>query len=321
MDCMSTCLATALSFTLALSAPAPLQDAEAGSPSSHANLSRMFNQRLAAQATSLMLPHFAADAQVTVAGRPGVVPLAGTYTGPDEIAIVLELLDTAFLVTEVTDQYVVQSGDALASHIAVRGDVPSSGKSFDLELGLVWRFARGNKVASLHVFVDTYGLWLAFQPGGEPRVTDLRPEPNDLSMRAVPYDAGALIAAGYQAFFSGDLASALTLFTPESRWVVKGAPTVPAVGRYLGPDGFQQFVYNMLAVQQAVYVEPFPRVYWVLAEANRVEVYLMEPQMNARTGEVASTFILHSFALDEGGRLIQMDSFNDSYELYAVFGD
>ncbi len=279
-----------------------------------------FQRDLAANHLQSIAPMFAPEAEAVMAGNQlGTVPFAGTYTGQDRIDALLRALASNLHFEEVTFQYMVSSGNQIVSHFDITATVVSTGKTCRLEWAFVWQFAENNQVTALDVFYDTYGLWLAFQPGGEQLVTDLRPSPEDFAVRAVPYDATAVVWDAYGRFFGGDVEAVLPFFTDASQWVIKGSPDVLWAGSYRGTEGFRQFLYNMLVTGHAAYVPPWPMVHWVLAEGNRAEAYLMEPQMNPGTGEVALTRILHSFAIDETQRLIQMDSFNDSFELYHVF--
>lgn len=310
-----TRLVLSLVFLLAGSMP-PMARAQTTREQREAILDRIY-QSLEREQEGPIVAALASDVTWRMNGRrTAEIPFAGVYQGRDGVRSFLTAFFAALEIDSVGRQLVVMQGDIAVAHVELVARVPATGKALALELAQTWQFDAENRIVSFHGFHDTWSLWLAFQAGGAASVVDRRGSTDD-TIRPESYDLAQIVRHAYAAFFSGDLATVLAMFGSQSVWMLKGDDQVPYVRTFVGPSGFVDFTTAMLAIAEYSAVPTIP---YVVAEGNRADVYIIEPQINRVTGEESVCHIIHSYAFDDDGMLVEMKSYNDSYEIHTVFG-
>ena len=108
-----------------------------------------------------LLNLYTEDVEYVIPGAPNIIPYAGTYRGPDQVAQFFSLLADAVEFEQFEPQQFIAQGDSVVVLGRGRGRVKVTGHSFAEE----WAHAltlREGKVTRFQAYNDTAAVVLAF---------------------------------------------------------------------------------------------------------------------------------------------------------------
>ncbi|OHD11877.1 MAG: hypothetical protein A2086_15415 [Spirochaetes bacterium GWD1_27_9] len=257
------------------------------------------------------------DFTLSVTGREGTVPFAGTYYGKKALEQYLDNFLSSLKIKNIDLQYNIIDNDNINTHLNLVAKVLSTGKSFDLEYIFQWQLDKNGLIKYLKLYYDTYAFYKAYQNGGETYISDIKGT-NDFQLINVNFDSEEMAKTLYQKFFTeGDLPGVINMLDTNVLWVMKGDPTIISYANaYSEVDGFMQFVYNLLGTCT---MAAMPEFFYYVKQDNKVDVHLIEQWICNSTGKLMKFEIIHSFSFTADGKIKEFKSYNDTYEGYYGF--
>lgn len=272
-------------------------------------------------ATERLAPALGSYPIVRFLGIRSLHPLFGTYCGAAQVHWFLREFHQQVEVRTLRPLLTIEDGGSISAHYRAEWLMKASGAVLDLELVVFIHPDSTGRARSVHVYLDTAAFLRATTASSGELVRDLR-----LSRPAPPFqpdselDAGALVAEGYDAFAKilmqppGEIDWDLLLskFSEDVEIVLKSNPEViPYAGTYHGHEGLQQWLAALFSVWR-LNAYDFTEA---IAQGNHVDFAMHERHYlidSERTPRFVDVYLVHSFRLDDDGRVRTMVSTHDS---------
>lgn len=114
----------------------------------------------------------------------------------------------------------------------------------------------------------------------------------------------------------GNFRDFLALMSKDVNWVMEGmGEVVPFAGTFTGKIGVVNFLNNW---SSSLVIKRFSFRYY-LAENNRVNVHFLEEGIVKSTGKKYMMEVAHLWEIDDKGKVISFQGFNDCFAMYSAF--
>jgi ketosteroid isomerase-like protein len=254
------------------------------------------------------------DVKFIINGKAGLVPLAGTYNGKDEVQRYVRNFCASFYDTQMIFQFNLGNKDYINTHVQFIAKVRPSRKTMNIELVYNWMLNADGKIKYLRLYYDTYSWYNAFQQGGAKYIEDFKGDMN-FDIHSVNFDILQNTKNLYMAYNTGNIPALMDMLDDDFLFLLKGDPNCVYPGKYYGKNEFLQFVNNLSGV--AYYTQPLtPRFYVV--RGNHVDYHCYEELVWRSTGKAFTSELVHSLIFNDDGKLLEFKSFNDSFDVFRA---
>lgn len=262
-------------------------------------------------AAAAMLPE---DMTWSMTGwRKDVIPFAGDYVGRRDIGAFFHRYFHSIRVKDYDFEYKLMDGDHVSWHFRMVAQVPSTGKTFDVEFVHIWTFAADGRPMAVRAYYDTQLMAEAFTVGGPAYLVDRKNPTDDYVVRASAYDVQALVTTLYDNFYAGNLPAVFAMVT-DAVYVYFQGKDNPQSGEYHGFAGVQQFVMNLAGTAYPYDIQRF-----YVTEGDRTDVVLFEHWTVYATGKSYHVHTVNSWRVDDQGKLMGFINYPDIDEVAAAY--
>lgn len=259
---------------------------------------------------------FSEDVTFIITGKPGTVPLAGTYNGIEEVQRYMRGFYSSFHNVQIIFQYNLVGENHINTHVQMIAKTRSSGKTMNLEFVYNWMLNEDGKIKFLRLYYDTYSWYTAFQPGGPNYVEDFKGDMN-FDIHPVNFDSLQLTKDAYAAYNTGNLPALMDKLDDNNFvFILKGDPNCVYPGIYHGKFGLLQFANNLFGV--AYYTKMLTGNYFVV-QGNHIDYHASEELVCYATGKIFRCDLVHSIIISDDGKFLEFKSYNDSFDVYQAF--
>lgn len=254
------------------------------------------------------------DVTFIITGRPGMVPLAGTYNGKENVKRYVKEFCSSIYNAQMIFQYNLINQEYINTHVQLIAKVKSSGKTMNLEFVYNWKLNEDGKIKFLRLYYDTYSWYTAFQPGGSNYVEDFKGD-MDFNIHAVNLDSQQFVKDMYTAYNTGNIPALLEKLDENFVFILKGDPNCVYPGKYYQGQGFLQFANNLYGV--AFYTQPLT-CKTIISNGSHIDYIAYEELIWRSTGKAFTSELVHSLIISDDGKLIEFKSYNDSFDVYLA---
>jgi ketosteroid isomerase-like protein len=259
---------------------------------------------------------FPQDAQLDITSYdPSRVPLAGSYTGTQEVLGYFKRLYREFDINNLEIQYQLAEENYVSSHIRLQGSFQKSGRPVDMELVFLFKFADSGFIESSRMYYDTQVWTRGYQNPGNTVISDTKDPTEDHRIRQTSFDVKDLVGKVYDSFYAGDVPGVFELLSPDAAVYFKGdQSTYPYAGVYQGSQEILEFIQNLAGTAQPYNIEMFQ-----VSEGDRTDVVLFEEWTVFATGKSYHVHTVNSWKVGSDGLLLGFSNFPDSLEIEQAY--